>query len=173
MWDSIKSAIKTVAPMIGVAIGGPIGGAATKILGDLLLDDVDATPDQIDKAIKNASPETWAKVKEAEIQFELKMRELDISEFELEQMDKNSARSREIEMAKSGNRDYTIPILAIVITTGFFGMLYAIFFLNINKDMASIADVMLGSLGAAWVTIVSYFFGSSAGSRQKDLRNDR
>ena len=56
----------------------------------------------------------------------------------------------------------------MLVTAGFFGMLATLAFQDLpttNKDML---NVMLGSLGAAWVAVVSYYFGSSAGSRAKD-----
>ena len=74
-----------------------------------------------------------------------------------------SARTRQVAM-----RDGTPTVLALLVTAGFFGMLGIMAFRDLpipNKDML---NVMLGSLGAAWVAVVSYYFGSSAGSRAKD-----
>jgi len=56
--------------------------------------------------------------------------------------------------------------LAIFVTVGFFGILYALM-----SGYATKSDelmIMLGSLGTAWTGIIGFYFGSSAGSQAKD-----
>jgi len=96
------------------------------------------------------------------------MKKLGIDRDKLEMMDRDSARAREVAMARAGMRDWTTPILSMVVTVGFFALLICIFFYPIEGSMKSIAEVMIGSLGTAWLMIIAYYFGSSLGSRKKD-----
>ena len=57
-------------------------------------------------------------------------------------------------------------ILAIGVTIGFFGILIGLMTDNVTKSDALL--LMLGSLGTAWTAIVSFYFGSSASSQNKD-----
>jgi len=50
--------VKSVAPMIGTALGGPFAGMATKWLAGKLLGDENADAAALEAAITNASPET-------------------------------------------------------------------------------------------------------------------
>jgi len=57
-------------------------------------------------------------------------------------------------------------LLATGVTFGFFGILYALM-----SGYATKSDelmIMLGSLSTAWISIVTFYFGSSAGSQRKD-----
>jgi hypothetical protein len=58
------------------------------------------------------------------------------------------------------------PLLSILVTIGFFGILGG---LMSGKIMTSDAlMLMLGSLGTAWTGIIAFYFGSSASSQAKD-----
>jgi hypothetical protein len=60
------------------------------------------------------------------------------------------------------------PLLAVLVTTGFFGIL--IFMVtNQNYKPTEPLLVMLGSLGTAWTMIIGFYFGSSHGSQNKDV----
>ncbi len=82
--------------------------------------------------------------------------------------DIQSARNREIQVNSSESASWlsknTLGLLAIGITVGFFGMLTYMCTNTIPKDNERILDIMLGSLGSAWIGVVSYYFGSSMGS---------
>jgi len=62
----------------------------------------------------------------------------------------------------------TLPVLAIVVSIGFFALLGLLFFHAIPKENHDAAMLCLGSLGTGWVTIIAYYFGSSMSSRVKD-----
>lgn len=172
MWDSLKNTlVKGGASLIGNAIGGPIGGMAVNwIVGELGGNVDPKDPVAIEKAI-NANPEIMFKIKELETKHKEKLEEMEQAAFEAEIKDKDSARSREIELAKiMGGRDYFMPALAILITLGFFGILVAMLILDISKINASaltILNIMIGVLGTNFNNVVGYFFGSSKGSADK------
>lgn len=157
-----KQILGTLAPMLGTAIGGPFGALAGAALSQALgtpPDDAKAT----EVALLGASPDTLLKVKQAEQDFTLKMRELGISEEKLVFDDVANARGREIAL-----KDQTPAILAYVITIGFFGTLGFMLWFGKPAVGGDALLVMLGSLGTAWAGVVAYYFGSSSGSARKD-----
>ncbi len=76
--------------------------------------------------------------------------------------DRGSAREREMAV-----KDYIPGILAISLTVGFFGLLGWMMYQAPPPASRDILTVMLGSLGTGWITMLAYYFGSSAGSSEK------
>lgn len=60
--------------------------------------------------------------------------------------------------------------LAIMVTLGFFAIIGAWMYQPPQGDGASIAvlNTLTGMMGTAFAGVVSYFFGSSSGSKEKD-----
>lgn len=60
-FDKIKGLVGDLAPTLGAALGGPVGGAAATMLADVL--GCDPTPQKIGKALSQATPEQLAEIK--------------------------------------------------------------------------------------------------------------
>ena len=73
-----KALVKTVAPVLGTALGGPLAGAATAAITKAVLGSDTATEKDIEAALATASPEILLKLKEADQAFETRMTELGI-----------------------------------------------------------------------------------------------
>jgi len=163
---SITSTLKTLAgkaaPFLGSLIGGQFGENAGKVLGNFLLGDENASEKDIAKALTLLTPEQEIKLKEIDSSYKLKMAELGLDESRIAAMDRESARNKEIQTG-----DKMPAILAILLTLGFFGLLVALTFFPIQEVALSTIQIMLGSLGTAWIAAMSYYFGSSSGSRVK------
>lgn len=160
-----KAIVSTVAPWLGTAIGGPLGGMAVSAAADAL-GLSEKTESAIKAALSGATPEQMLALKNADQQFALKMQELGFaSERDLEQIaanDRASARDREVHTG-----DHTPRIIACAVIIGFFGILGAMLFHALPADGKDPLLLMLGSLGAAFTAVISYFFGSTAGSSEK------
>ena len=148
-----------IAPTIATALGGPLGGlayeAVSKVLGisqddaKKMLDDGKLSSDQI------------ASVQQAEIALKAKAQELGLDFEQLAVADRTSARNMQ-----SSTHSFIPPMLAIGITIGFFGILYALMTDKVTKSDELM--IMLGSLSTAWTGVIAFYFGSSAGSQKKD-----
>lgn len=159
-----KKALGTIAPMIGTALGGPFGGLAGTVLGSILGVDDPTDDEMLANATKQAlaDPNKVMQLKEAELAFKAKMKELDIREADLDIENTKSARLMQI---KTGS--YIPGLLALLVTAGFFGLLGILCWRVIPTDNEEVLYVMVGSLGTAWVAVVNFYFGSSHGSKLK------
>lgn len=74
---------------------------------------------------------------------------------------------------KLGPLSITIPpfnvvtFLVITTTCGFFGLLSLLFFKAFPPESKEILNVTIGTVGTAWLGIMTYHFASSAGSARK------
>ena len=158
-----KSIIGAVAPWIGTALGGPLGGMAVEAAANAL-GISEKTTDAVKQALSGVTPEQMLALKNADQAFALQMQALGFKQItDLETIaagDRESARKREVDAKDS----LTPRLLALAVTVGFFGVLG---FLLVNGKPAAGGDalmVMLGSLGAAWVSMVAYYFGTTSGA---------
>lgn len=158
--NAAKSIIQTVAPTIGTAVGGPLGGMAVKAISEALLGKPDGTPDEVSKAIENATPEQLTKLKQIDADFKVQMKKLDIDLVRLGAADRNSARQREMVV-----KDKIPAVLAVLTMIAFFGYIGLVTFLPaaVMADVGFI-NIAVGWLGGTASTVVAYYFGSSSGS---------
>jgi len=162
--ESLLNLVRTVAPSIASAVGGPLAGMATRAISEALLGKPDGSEQELAEAAARATPEQLLALKQAEQDFAVKMRELDIDLERIANEDRSSARNREV-----ATRDWTPRVLAGLVTGGYFGVLFYMLRNGLPQHGGSEAMlVMLGTLGTAWGGIMAYYFGSSAGSKAKD-----
>lgn len=156
-----KSVVGSVAPTIATALGGPLAGVAVQaIAGALGLSD--ASEERIAAAIAQATPEDLLKIKQAEQQFVVKMRELDVNLEQLTVEDRKSARQAYVE-----SKDRLVPVLALVIIGAFVGTVAGVLFGTLTVDSV-LAGTLIGYLSAKAEQVIAFYFGSSVGSKKKD-----
>jgi membrane-bound ClpP family serine protease len=148
-----------LVPTIATCLGGPLAGLAVTAVSKALGIDEDKVQDVIDSGKLNA--EQIASLKQAEIELQRQAQELGLNFEQLAVQDRASARDLQKE-----TKSIVPPLLSILVTIGFFGILGG---LMSGKIMTSDAlMLMLGSLGTAWTGIIAFYFGSSASSQAKD-----
>jgi len=161
--ESLLNLVRTVAPTIATAVGGPLAGMATRAISEALLGRPDGTEQELQMAAAAATPDQLLALKKAEQDFTVRMRELEIDMERISNADRDSARKREVD-----TKDLTPKILAALVTTGYFGVLFYMLTHGLPTTGGSEAMlVMLGTLGTAWGGVIAYYFGSSAGSKEK------
>ena len=62
-------------------------------------------------------------------------------------------------------------ILALAVLVGTYGLVFLLFFAPIPESSHDLVNVALGALLTALGTVISFYFGSSKSSRDKDQRN--
>jgi hypothetical protein len=150
--DGIKNLIGGLAPTIGAALGGPVGGMAAETIAKVL--GCSPEPKSIEKAIQTATPEQLAEIKKAEIQFQTRMKELEVDVFALETQDIQHAR-------QTMGKDWTPKAIAIMCVV-FFGSYIGLVTIqppDANSD--TIVSLVLGYLGGIVSSIISFYFGAS------------
>ena len=160
-----KSIVGTVAPWIGTALGGPLGGMAVSAVADAL-GLSDKTEGAIKQALSGATPEQMLALKTADQTFALQMQELGFKNVEtlaaLAVENTKDARAMQVQ-----TRSRVPAILSNVITVGFFGILVGMMYGQLKTTDNQSLLILLGALASAWGAVVNYFFGSSADSGRK------
>lgn len=168
---SFTDIVKKSFPFISAAasLGGPLGTIAAGVVGKAIgVDKIAPTVEGISNAIAAAlgDPAQRTALLQAEQQFQTQMAELGYKDAEelaaTDAADRASARSREIAL-----KDRIPSLLAFVVTLGFFGILAFMLFRPVPSSAHDALMMLLGALGTAWTGVMSYYFGSSAGSAHK------
>tara|TARA_R100000664_G_scaffold11765_2_gene19010 strand:- start:753 stop:1223 length:471 start_codon:yes stop_codon:yes gene_type:complete len=152
MKDLLKGVIGAVAPTIGTALGGPMGGMAMNMVSQAL--GVKNDQKVIEQKIQTATPDELAKLKEIDNEFELKMKELEIDLFALETADIEAAR-------KTFSKDWTPKVLGTLVLVGFIGYIFTVTLMPPDANSDTIVSLVLGYLGGLASAIISFYFGAS------------
>jgi len=156
--------LKTLAPMIGTALGGPLGGAAAAFIADKLgleAKTVEAVSEVLNSG--KMTPEQVAQIKLAEIEFQkfLKQNAIDLEKVHAE--DRGSARAM-----LAAVRSKVPAWLSFIVTLGYFGILGGMMTNTLEIKDSQALLLMLGSLSTAWGMVMAFWFGTTAGSAQKN-----
>jgi hypothetical protein len=144
--------VGAVAPTLGTALGGPLGGMASNVISKVL--GVDNNEAAIDQALQNATPEQLLEIKKAEKDFEVKMKELKVDVFKLETQEKQDAR-------KTFSKDWTARIIGIAMVGGFLGYIFLVTLQPPEQNSEALINLVLGYLGGLASAVISFYFGAS------------
>lgn len=156
--DDLIAMVKGIAPGIATALGGPLAGVAVSALSKQL-----GVKDEVNAVMKaiTADPEAEAKIKQ-----------LEHDKFKAILADKANAREREARVVESQNapliNKVVTPALALGVTGLSFVLFAVLIFVEVKPEAKDILIYILGVLSAAVTQILSYYFGSSVGSKDKD-----
>ena len=137
----------------------PLGAILS--IGEKVLDKVMPDP--------NAKAEAQAKLMEMAQKGELAQLEANVKEMQ-------SAHDREIQIATSSAAPMLNKIVTPVLALGTVGLTFILFaiiiFVDVDADSKDILIYVLGALTSAVTMVLGYYFGSSAGSKEKSQQLD-
>lgn len=156
--DTLLGILKGVAPVLATAVAGPAGGAAVGWIASKLGID-DATVEGVTQAL-TGNPEMT-----------LKLKELDLEYAKLEVADRDSARLAYAAVATSEHATkldkVVVPVLALGVVGLAFTLIAVLMFVNTPQDQQQIIIFALGFITSAAGQVLSFYFGSSQGSKDK------
>jgi hypothetical protein len=158
MMDILLSLLKGVAPVLATAVAGPAGGAAVGWIASKLGID-DATVEGVTQAL-TSNPE-----------MAMKLKELDLEYAKLEVQDRGSARQAYAAVATSQYATkldkMVVPILALGTVALAFLFIGILIFIDVASDQQQMIIFALGFITSSAGQVLSFYFGSSQGSKDK------
>ena len=125
----------------------------------------------LDKVLPDPGAKAEAQAKLMELAQKGQLAEL---ESHVKEMD--SARKREIEIATSAAAPMLNKIVTPILALGTVGLTFILFaviiFVDVDANSKDILIYVLGALTSAVTMVLGYYFGSSAGSKEKSQQLD-
>ena len=157
--------IKTVAPWIGTALGGPLGGMAVEAAA-AAFGLSDKTADAVKQAIGGATPEQLLSLKNADQAFSLQMQALGFKQVtDLEAL--AAGDRRDARLMQTSTRSWVPAALSVIITFGFLGLLTGMMTGYMKAEDNQAMLLMLGALGVAFGQVINFWLGSTSESSRK------
>jgi hypothetical protein len=156
--------LKQIAPSLATALLGPLGGAAVSAIGSALgMSDADKA--KIEATLKSGqlSGEQLAAIQQKEIEFKAQMAGLGVDLEKIAAADRDSARKMQIE-----TKSLVPAALAIVVVLAWVAIQWYLLSHVVDASMRELVARVLGTLDAALTLVLSFYFGSSRGSQDKD-----
>jgi hypothetical protein len=126
-----------------------------------------------EKVLDKVMPDPEAKAKAQATLMEM-AQQGQLAELEAMGKEMESARNREIQIATSDAAPMLNKIVTPVLALGTVGLTFILFgviiFTDVDADSKDILIYVLGALTSAVTMVLGYYFGSSAGSKEKDSK---
>ena len=156
--------LKQLAPLLGTALGGPLGGAAASFIADKLgieSKTIEAVTEVLNSG--KMTPDQIAGLKAAEVDFQKFCQENQIKREQLEAADRDSARSMQVQ-----TRSNMPAILTCLVTAGYFAVLGWMLYDPTPIKESGPLLLLLGALSSTWGAACAFWFGTTSGSQQKN-----
>jgi hypothetical protein len=160
-----KSLVGSVSPILATALGGPLAGAAVKVIADKVLGQPDATTEDVAAALSAGSltGEQVIALRQAEYAFKLEVSRLEQATDVAYLADVQDARRRQVE-----TKDRMPQAILWVLFVLYAAQFAAFYLLPMPSDeflramiLRAYSTVEVGLTGA-----IAYFIGSSRGSKR-------
>jgi hypothetical protein len=150
----LGSLLKSLAPTIASAAGGPLSGMAVKMAASRL-GIPDATANEIEDLIER-EPEKAVVLKQADAEFKNRIREMeiDLESFKTEVEDRKDARSK-----FAG--DLTPKVFCILALLLYGAYVMAVTIMPHDQNDETIISLVLGQLSGILGTCAAFFYGGS------------
>lgn len=103
----------------------------------------------------------------------LELRAIELEELEMHYKDRESARQREATFVRFIGRDWFMYLAGFIGLLVFTGMMYAVVFVDIAPTNKEVFIHSLGIVEGIVLSIFTYYFGSSKGSKDKQSLIDK
>ena len=157
--------LTTIAPWIGTAIGGPLGGMAVEAAANAL-GLTDKTTDAIKTALGGATPEQMLALKQADQAFSVQMQALGFKQ--VTDLEALAAGDRKDARAMQVARPSHVPaILTSFLVGAFTGTLVLLLQYDVPATNRDIVIYMIGQLGGGFTAALAYWLGTTRDSGRK------
>jgi hypothetical protein len=154
----IGGLLKSLAPTVAEAAGGPLAGMAVKMVASKI-GVPNASVEKIEEILET-QPEKAMLVKQADREFQDRIREMEINleSFKAEVDDRKDARNKFAD-------DPTPKIFAMLALIGFLGYVFMVTIQPPDANDDGVVNLILGYLGGLVSGISAFFFGGSNGKK--------
>jgi len=153
--------LKSIAPTIATALGGPLAGMAVEAVSKA----IGVDPSEVQNTINSGkmTADQIASLQTAEIALKARAQEMGLDFEKLAVADRTSARQMQIS-----TNSFVPPTLSIMIVVAWTAVQYFLLTHIIDSSMRELIARVLGTLDGALMLVLSFYFGSSSGSQAKD-----
>ena len=153
--------LKSIAPTIATAMGGPLAGMAVEAISKA----IGVDPNEVQNTINSGkmTADQIASLQTAEIALKARAQEMGLDFEKLAVADRASARQMQIS-----TNSFVPPTLSIMIVVAWSAVQYFLLTHVIDPSMRELIARVLGTLDGALMLVLSFYFGSSSGSQAKD-----
>lgn len=107
---------------------------------------------------------------EDQIEFERLLKDHEREMYSLEVQDRESARNREVEIAKSGKSDHLMYSAGYTALLTFIAMVYAVIWKPAGVEHSPIFHQLMGIIEGVALTVFGYYFGTSKRAEEKKTK---
>ena len=153
--------LKSLAPTLATAFGGPLAGMAVEVCSKAL----GIEPSEVQNVISSGkmTADQIASLQTAEIALKARAQEMGLDFEKFAVADRASARQMQMTTGS-----FVPPLLSVLVVVAWATIQYFLLTHVIDPTMRELVARVLGTLDGALMLVLSFYFGSSAGSQAKD-----
>jgi hypothetical protein len=158
-FKTLESYITRVAPLLGTALGGPVGGVIGTLISSVFGVDSNNPDDLLNKV--SSDPDAKTKLIALQNQHQEFLQNQVLEQYKVQASDLADARSRQVQLAQMGIHEWIMPTLSLMSMIQFWAYIVFCKYYNSAIDVTILTDLFAMAFMA-----FTFYFGSSHGERK-------